>query len=208
MGAATSHLNPPSQQQGPATINPPYYIMMGLSGAGKTTILYRLYMGLCIASYPSRSENFETINSDYKDKPGKRVFSLWDIPEGAGRALRLYENWRATKSPEGPRGIIFVVDSVDFNPLSMELAAERLSAVLREEVEDSTLIPLLVLANKQDSQFAMTVADVKDLLGLEGLPQEQVWHIQGVSAMLDMGLKDGFDWLFEQLDLEPRDKQK
>lgn len=98
---------------------------------------------------------------------------------------------------------MFVVDSADREPLSMELAAERLSTVLREEVEDSTLLPLLVLAKKQVSPHAMTVADVKDLLGLEGLPKEQVWHIQGVTAKLDVGLKDGVDWLLEHSDLEP-----
>lgn len=82
----------------------------------------------------------------------------------------------------------------------MELAAERLSTVLRE-VEDLALLPLLVLANKQDSRYAMTVADVKDMLGLEKLPQEQVWHIQGVSAKWGEGLKEGFDWLLEHSDL-------
>ncbi|KAF9141126.1 ADP-ribosylation factor-like protein 2 [Mortierella sp. GBA39] len=146
--------------------------------------------------------DLETIKFDYKDKRGKRVINLWDITEGGGRALQLYETWRANPR-QCPRGFIFVIDSADHDSLSMELAAERLSTVLREEVAVSTLLPLLVLANKQDSQYAMTVADVKGLLELERLPQEQVWHIQSVSAMLGEDLKDGFDWLLEHSDIEP-----
>ncbi|KAG0058159.1 hypothetical protein BGZ89_001519 [Linnemannia elongata] len=197
MGAATSLLNPLSQQQSHDATSPPYYIMMGLSGAGKTTILDHLKLGFYFAHHPSLSENIETI--DYMSKRGQRVFNLWDITERGGRGLRVYESWR-TLSQQYPKGIIFVVDSTDHSHLSMELAAERLSTVLRE-VEDLTLLPLLVLANKQDSRYAMTVADVKDMLGLEELPQGQVWHIQGVSAKWDEGLKEGFDWLLEHSDL-------
>ncbi|KAH7044297.1 ADP-ribosylation factor 1 [Linnemannia elongata] len=198
MGAATSLPNLLSQQQSHDATSPPYYIMMGLSGAGKTAILDRLKIGLYIAHHPSISENIETI--DYMSKRGQRVFNLWDITERGDRGLRVYESWR-TLSQQYPQGIIFVVDSTDHSHLSMELAAERLSTVLREGVEDLTLLPLLVLANKQDSRYAMTVADVKDMLGLEELPQEQVWHIQGVSAKWGEGLMEGFDWLLEHSDL-------
>ncbi|OAQ35740.1 P-loop containing nucleoside triphosphate hydrolase protein [Linnemannia elongata AG-77] len=168
MGAATSLPNPLSQQQSHDATSPPYYIMMGLSGAGKTAILDRLKLGFYIAHHPSIFENIETI--DYMSKRGQRVFNLWDITERGGRGLRVYESCR-TLYQQDPQGIIFVVDSADHSHLSMELAAERLSTVLRE-VEDLTLLPLLVLANKQDSRYAMTVADVKDMLGLEELPQE------------------------------------
>ena len=129
-------------------------------------------MDLHIISTPSLSEKLETITYDYRDKHGKRVLNLWDITEGGGRALRQYETWW-TNFRQCPRGIVIVVDSASHDPLSMELAAERLSTVLQEEVEDSSLLPLLVLANKQDSPHATTTADVKDLLGLERLPQEQ-----------------------------------
>ncbi|KAG9062392.1 hypothetical protein KI688_005307 [Linnemannia hyalina] len=153
--------------------------MMELSDAGKTATLYCLYMDLYVNFTPSLSENLETIKFDYKDKRDKRVLNLWDITDRDSRALRHYETWRANfrQCPRGTRRTMI--------PLSMELAAERLSTVLREEVEDLTLLPLLVLVNKQNSPYAMTVADVKDLLGLERLPQELVWHIQGVSAMLE-----------------------
>ncbi|KAF9152025.1 hypothetical protein BG015_005879 [Linnemannia schmuckeri] len=192
MRAATSLSLPLSQQRCLATSNPPYYFMMRLSGSGKTAILYRLYMSLYITSTPSLSENLETIEYDHNDRHVKRMFNLLDFIEGGGRALRKHETWR-TDSRQNLQGVIFVVDSADHNPLSIELASERLAAVLQEEVEDSNLLPLLVLANKQDCPHPMSVADVRDLLGLEGLPSEQVWHIQGVSANLDEGLRDEFD---------------
>ncbi|KAF9912061.1 hypothetical protein EC991_001007 [Linnemannia zychae] len=36
----------------------------------------------------------------------------------------------------------------------------------------------------------MTVAEVKDLLALEGLPEKQMWHIQGISVILDEDYKE------------------
>ncbi|KAF8940227.1 hypothetical protein BGZ47_007816 [Haplosporangium gracile] len=76
MGAAASLPISLSQPRRLATSSPPYYIMMGLSGSGKTAILYRLYMNLYISSTPSLSENLETIKYDHKDRRVKRMFNL------------------------------------------------------------------------------------------------------------------------------------
>ncbi|KAG0279191.1 hypothetical protein BGZ97_009609, partial [Linnemannia gamsii] len=191
MGAATSFPNPFSKK--PLTSHPSY-IITGLSGAGKSTILHRFKFHLYITCSPSISENIETVEFQCMHKRVKRVFNLVDLTEGSGRALRENETWR-TQYRQHLRGIIFVVDSADHDPLMMEQAAERLLTFLHEEVEGTKLLPLLVLANKQDSPTAMTVAEIKDSLRLEVLPGEQVWHIMGVSAMLDEGLTDGLEWL-------------
>lgn len=203
MGAATSLPDPSSKE--PLSCLP-YYIITGLSGAGKTTILYRLKLGVHTTCSPSLSENLETIEYEYKDGQVKRVLNLWDLTEGGSRALREFGTWQ-THYRQYLRGIIFVVDSVDRDPFIMELASERLSTALQEQTQGNKLLPLLVLANKQDCSHAMTVAEVKDLLRLEELPSEQVWHIRGVSAKVDEGLRDGLDWLLAHSDLHPSGKK-
>ncbi|KAF9091627.1 hypothetical protein BGX23_004984 [Mortierella sp. AD031] len=201
MGAAASRLPNPFLQR-----SAPTYIMLGLGGAGKTAILYRLKLGELVTLYPTFSDNIETIEYKYKnkdkdgnkttDKYTKRPFDLWDISEGHGRRqLRDFEMWE-THYRHLFRGVIFVVDSADQDNLSTTLACEQFEAVLWEECS-SQKKPLLILANKQDVPHAMTVADVRDLLGLERLPEEQVWHIQSVSAKTGEGLNDGFDWLLD-----------
>ena len=59
-------------------------LMLGLDGAGKTTVLYKLKLGEVISSVPTIGFNVETVQ--YK----KINFQVWDI--GGQEKLRLL--WR------------------------------------------------------------------------------------------------------------------
>ena len=57
--------------------------------------------------------------------------------------------------------------------------------------------PVLVIANKQDLDSAMSINEIIDLLGLHEL--NSTWNIQGVCAIKNEGLFEGLEWLTNNL---------
>ena len=74
-------------------------LMVGLDGAGKTTILYKLKLGQFVTSMPTIGFNVETVTYTNTN------FTVWDIGwQDRIRKLRKHYYHNA-------EGIIFVVDS-------------------------------------------------------------------------------------------------
>lgn len=77
-------------------------VMLGLDGAGKTTILYKLKLNETVSTIPTIGFNVETV------KPTKRIsFTVWDV--GGQELLRPL--WRHYF--QGCDGLIYIVDSSD-----------------------------------------------------------------------------------------------
>lgn len=153
-------------------------LILGLDGAGKTTILYRLQMGEVVTTIPTIGFNVETVS--YKNIK----FQVWDL--GGQTSIRPY--WRCYFA--NTDAIIYVVDSADHD--RVQTSGEELQAMMEEEeLKDAVL---LVLANKQDIQGAMSPADISSRLGLSNLKNRQ-WTIQKCSAKTGDGLTEGLDWL-------------
>ncbi|KAF9200091.1 Arf GTPase arl1, partial [Haplosporangium sp. Z 27] len=153
-------------------------LILGLDGAGKTTILYRLQVGEVVTTIPTIGFNVETVQ--YKNIK----FQVWDL--GGQTSIRPY--WRCYYA--NTDAVIYVVDSVDRDRVST--SKEELMAMLEEEeLKDASL---LVFANKQDMAGAMTQAEVSDALGLSTLMNRQ-WSIHKTSAVKGEGLTEGLDWL-------------
>ena len=165
-------------------------LMVGLDAAGKTTILYKLKLGEIVTTIPTIGFNVETV--EYK----KINFTVWDV----GGQDKIRPLWRHYY--QNTQGLIFVVDSNDRE--RMDEAAEELQKMLREdELRDAKL---LVLANKQDLQTAVSVAEVTEKLGLSQLTNRK-WYIQGACATSGDGLYEGLDWLSSAL-MEKKKKKK
>ncbi|KAJ3125938.1 Arf GTPase arl1 [Nowakowskiella sp. JEL0407] len=153
-------------------------LILGLDGAGKTTILYRLQIGEVVTTIPTIGFNVETVQ--YKNIK----FQVWDL--GGQTSIRPY--WRCYYA--NTDSIIYVVDSSDRDRLGT--SKEELAAMLEEEeLKDASL---LVLANKQDLDGAMTHAEVSQALGLTDLKNRQ-WTIFKCSAKTGEGLTESLDWL-------------
>ena len=75
--------------------------MLGLDGAGKSTILYKLKIGEIIQTAPTIGFNMETI--EFK----KLKMNVWDI----GGQDKIRQLWRHYF--ENTNGLIYVVDSID-----------------------------------------------------------------------------------------------
>jgi len=155
-------------------------LMLGLDGAGKTTVLYKLKLDEYISTVPTVGFNVETI--EYKNLN----MTIWDVG-GQTQIRRLWKHYYS-----GSDAIIFVVDSSDVE--RVDLAKEELNALLEdEELRDAKL---LVLANKMDLS-RLSVSEIMSRLGLDKLKRE--WKIQGACAMTGEGIFEGFDWLSKVL---------
>ncbi|KAJ3085120.1 Arf GTPase arl1 [Quaeritorhiza haematococci] len=153
-------------------------LILGLDGAGKTTILYRLQIGEVVTTIPTIGFNVETVS--YKNIK----FQVWDL--GGQTSIRPY--WRCYYA--NTDAIIYVVDSVDRDRIAT--SREELVAMLEEE--ELKEAALLVLANKQDLEGAMTHTEVSESLGLTEL-RNRTWTIFKCSAKTGEGLTDSLDWL-------------
>ncbi|KAJ2191499.1 Arf GTPase arl1, partial [Coemansia sp. RSA 530] len=153
-------------------------LILGLDGAGKTTILYRMQIGDVVSTIPTIGFNVETVT--YKNIK----FQVWDL--GGQTNIRPY--WRCYYA--NTDAVIYVVDSCDRDRITT--SRDELAAMLEEEeLRDSVL---LVFANKQDMKGAMSAAEVSESLGLPRLKNRQ-WGIYKTSALKGEGLDEGLDWL-------------
>jgi len=157
-------------------------LILGLDGAGKTTILYRLQVGEVVTTIPTIGFNVETVT--YKNLK----FQVWDL--GGQTSIRPY--WRCYYS--NTDAVIYVVDSCDRDRLG--ISKQELLSMLDEEELRSAI--LLVFANKQDMDQAMTPVEVANELGLAGIKHRK-WQIFKTSALKDFGLEEGMEWLVSAL---------
>lgn len=160
-------------------------LILGLDGAGKTTILYKLQIGEVISTVPTIGFNVETLH--YKNLK----FNVWDL--GGQTSIRPY--WRCYYA--NTTAVIFVVDSTDKDRLST--SSEELRTMLQEEeLKDAAL---LVFANKQDQPGALTASEVSKALNLVDL-KDRSWSIMACSAIRGDGLNEGLDWLSNVIEEE------
>eukprot|EP00045_Choanoeca_perplexa_P020842 m.5141 g.5141 ORF g.5141 m.5141 type:complete len:182 (+) comp7456_c0_seq1:109-654(+) len=157
-------------------------LILGLDGAGKTTILYRLQVGEVVKTIPTIGFNVETVT--YKNLK----FQVWDL--GGQTSIRPY--WRCYYS--NTDAIIYVVDSCDHD--RMGISRQELVSMLEEEELKKAV--LLVMANKQDLPGALPPAKVSEALGLSAL-KSRTWSIFKTSAKTGDGLDEAMEWMVNAL---------
>ena len=153
-------------------------LMVGLDAAGKTTILHQLGKIGEIKTLPTIGFNVESL--DYKNFN----FIVFDIG-GADKMRLLFRHYY-----QNTKGLIFVVDSNDRDRI--EDAAEELKKMLAEEELKDCCV--LIMANKQDLNGALSTDEVTKALGMESL-KERTWFVQGTSGITGQGLEEGLNWM-------------
>ncbi|EGC33944.1 hypothetical protein DICPUDRAFT_35934 [Dictyostelium purpureum] len=164
-------------------------LMLGLDGAGKTTILYKLMLNEVVTTISTLGYNVETIQHKHLN------LTLWDL---AGEE-RIRSLWRPFYNKCS--AIIFVVDSSD--RLRVEEAAAELSKLMKEE--ELSGCSLLIFATKQDCISPMEIPELTDVLGLHEI-RDRKWYIQPTKTLEGVGIYEGLDWLSSKI-IEER-KQK
>uniref|UniRef100_A0A0P4VU06 Uncharacterized protein n=2 Tax=Scylla TaxID=6760 RepID=A0A0P4VU06_SCYOL len=158
-------------------------VTLGLDGAGKTSILFKLKQDEFVSTIPTIGFNVETI--EYKNFK----FTVWDV----GGQLKLRPLWRHYYF--NTQAVIFVVDATDVERLP-EAQTELTKLMTERELKDASL---LIFANKENSEHALGMPALTDSLGLHKLCLGRSWHIQPCDAQSGTGLHQGLDWLARQL---------
>eukprot|EP01116_Phalansterium_solitarium_P005298 TRINITY_DN1682_c0_g1_i1.p1 TRINITY_DN1682_c0_g1~~TRINITY_DN1682_c0_g1_i1.p1 ORF type:complete len:205 (+),score=52.90 TRINITY_DN1682_c0_g1_i1:57-617(+) len=159
-------------------------LMLGLDNAGKTTILKKFNGEDIDEISPTLGFNIKTLEyNSFK-------LNVWDV--GGQKSLRSY--WR--NYFEENDGVVWVVDSADRRRL--EDCRAELQQLLKEEKLAGA--SLLIFANKQDVEGALTAEQIVDVLDLRGsIGVNRHWNIVACSAYTGAGLLEGVDWIVSDI---------
>ena len=155
-------------------------LLVGLDADGKTTILHKLGKEEKEKVKILPTIGFYVESLDYKDWN----FITFDLG-GADKMRLLFRHFY-----QNTEGLIFVVDSNDRDRI--EDAADELKKMLSEEELKDCCV--LVMANKQDLNGALSPDEVTKALGMESLIG-RTWFVQGTSATTGQGLEEGLNWM-------------
>ncbi|XP_071476946.1 uncharacterized protein [Diadema antillarum] len=151
-------------------------LVVGLNGAGKTTILYRLMLKEQVFTTPTLGFNSET----FTPVPGL-TFTMLDLGDWPKLRQRHWHNYRDAE------GIAFVVDSADMS--SLDDARDFLFKIVQLQGLPRA-VPVVVFANKQELNGAIDIYQLLEKLELHTLCQNP-WFLQAASAAKGEGLLEG-----------------
>lgn len=128
-----------------------HVVVIGLDSAGKTSLLYRLKLREFVETIPTKGFNMERIKVQMgNSKTNTTAFQVWDV----GGQEKLRPLWKSyTRRTDG---LVFVVDAAETE--RMEEAKVELHRITRSAENQG--VPVLVLANKQDLDGAMSASEV------------------------------------------------
>ena len=158
-------------------------VLIGLDGAGKTTVLRQLInRGAAPETLPTIGFTVQELVLD------GLPLTVFDV----GGQEKIRELW--SQYCRAADGLVLVVDSGDpsrFIDVRTELVK------LLHGTAHLSHASVLVLANKQDQPQALSPTDLAARLRLHEM--EQRWHIEGTVGLDGTGIDDGFDWLMGRL---------
>ena len=156
-------------------------LMLGLDGAGKTTILYKFKYDSVERTIPTIGFNVEQIN--YKNIN----FTVWDI----GGQDKLRPLWKHYYS--GVNAVIFVIDSNDKDRYH-EMMDEILMLYNEDELKN---LPFLFYANKCDMPYKIGFSKIYN--DLNNIIKHKKFHLIYSNSLTGEGLNEGLDWLNKTL---------
>ena len=157
-------------------------VMLGRANAGKTTTLYKLVLDEVIETAPTLGSNVEEVTF-------KNIrFVVWDL--GGQESLR--KTWASYYT--NSEAVILVVDSTDRDHLAAN--REELYNLINHDALRNAAI--LIFANKQDVDGALSVAEISQELNLASI-KSHPYHIQACCALSGEGLFEGLDWITANL---------
>ena len=130
-------------------------LMLGLNGAGKTTILNYLDGNSDEIPAPTITPSFSAGTNLSKGLDGLSI-SIWDFSGDE----RFRQEWM--RFVREPQVLLFVVDSADTSRIK-EVSQYLISILEHPKIEG---IPVLILANKQDLPAALSLKELAEKLSL------------------------------------------
>lgn len=178
-------------------------LLLGIDGAGKTSIVARLNGDEVRTVTPTRGCAVQVVSVgdveiELIDVGGrKEMRRYW--PAYAGKLVRGTVSHRASGGPgrvgtaqgvASRSAILYVLDGADRRRL-LEAAKELHAALNTPELHG---VPLLVASNKQDRAGALSAAEIEAALHLHSV-RDREWRCVGTSALRGDGLLEAFEWL-------------
>ncbi|XP_025104125.1 ADP-ribosylation factor 1-like [Pomacea canaliculata] len=141
-------------------------LVLGFSGSGKTYIVYAWSLGLpnLVTTLPTGGDMF---NVEKIAIQTSQFMYLWDIGGEMAHRRRSYF--------PGSQGVVYVVDSS--KPSMIDDIVEDLTSLVTDR--DLLGLPLLVLANKQDSEGCLTTEQIKSHI-IQHVPFPKLCEVCGI----------------------------
>lgn len=167
-------------------------LLLGLDNAGKTTLLEKI-KSIYLPSQPAPPKigsTIPTVGQNVSNIPLRNpnvYLRLWDI----GGQLTLRKLWKSYYG--SAHAIVFVIDSTDIPRIESEVVATLREVVENEETEG---VPVLVLANKQDRDESLEIAELKEVVNpvIVQLGARDS-RVLPVSALEGTGVVEAVEWL-------------
>ncbi|XP_047442001.1 ADP-ribosylation factor-like protein 9 [Mugil cephalus] len=161
-------------------------LVLGLEGAGKTSLLHCLSTGSLEQDMePTQGFNAVSVNRD--------DLHIEFLEIGGKDDLRPYWERYMSKALL----LVFVVDSSD--PERFPVAKKHLHELLASR----PLLPLMVLANKRDLPSSCCITDIHDALSLSEVGDRQLFligtHVKKGEAELSSGVQDARDLITQMV---------
>ncbi|XP_070598230.1 ADP-ribosylation factor-like protein 9 isoform X2 [Erythrolamprus reginae] len=175
LGMQEGSMEPPAGQDKPSSKQ---ILVLGLDGAGKTSVLYSLATNhVKRNTVPTNGFNAVCVNTE------ETKMEFLEI--GGSESLREY--WKMYM----PRVLIliYVVDSADHERFPVA------KTLLHQLLQNNSTLPVMILANKQDLAGAYCITDIHDALALSEIGDERKifligTHVAKEGLEIPSGLKD------------------
>ncbi|RXG70639.1 E3 ubiquitin-protein ligase TRIM23, partial [Armadillidium vulgare] len=151
-------------------------VTLGLDGAGKTSILFKLKNDEFVSTIPTIGFNVETIELN-----SSLLFGMF------GGQPKLRPLWRHYYF--NTQAVIFVIDATNVDRL-LEAQSELNKLMTEKELKDASL---LIFANKSGDPNALATSTLTETLGLQKLCLGRSWHLHPCDAQSGLGLQQGLD---------------
>ena len=159
---------------------PKRVLILGLDGAGKTTLIYLLKYKKLITTLPTVGFNIEELEIAKKLK-----VRLWDVG-GHFKVRQLWTHYYMTTT-----GIIYIVDASAKQ--RMQESKEEFYKILKHpDVKEN--IPVVIFVNKQELDDSLSTNEVIEYFELKKNVTHP-WHVQGCSIHRQDGVWGGIEKL-------------
>lgn len=163
-----------------------WVLVLGLEGAGKTSVLHCFATG-ALEQDVTPTEGFNAVSISKED------LQIEFLEIGGTENLRAYWQRYLSKALV----LLYVVDSTD--KARFPLAKKH----LHELISSDPLLPLVVLANKQDVASACSITDLHEALDLAAVGEERKLFLIGTSVRkgkeLNSGIQDARDLIIQMV---------
>ena len=161
----------------------PKIIFIGLSGSGKTKVLFQLVFHYEVSTLPTIGFNVETLEIE------KEKITIFDIG-GKDEIIELWKHYYSNLS-----GIVFVIDRN--NKENLDRVIKTLSEVLENNI--ILKIPIAFFMNKSDLEEKINFnSDIHDAIGDQYFSSRK-WKVFETSIYNENSIVEGIKWLIEKI---------